>query len=347
MNFGIIGAGRIAEKFSLTFERGLVPGGLVFGVASRDPERAGRFAAAHNIGRSYGAYEDLFADPAIDAVYIATINTEHLRCCEKAIAAGKHVLCEKPLVTNASDARALAAMAEEAGVFLMEAMWTRFLPVILKAEEWVKQGRIGNPRGIKASLCSSRNPDQYRRLFDPLMGGGALLDLGVYCLHLAKHFSGGRKLLGLKASVVRASVSGGLPSAKDDPAAAGDSAGVDLSDYIILDYSGGFTAELSCGITHYAPCDAYIFGDEGYIRVVPWFSSGRKIELFSSPFPAAADNRAPEPADEYGPETPPGFEFEILHMMDRIRAGKIQSDIIPLADTIEVSEIMDRIGGTC
>ncbi|MDR0585531.1 MAG: Gfo/Idh/MocA family oxidoreductase, partial [Treponema sp.] len=187
LNFGIIGAGRIAEKFSLTFEHGLVPGGRVLGVASRDMNRARQFALVHNIGRCYGAYGELFGDPGIDAVYIATVNTEHFRCCEKAIAAGKHVLCEKPLVMNASDARVLAAMAEEAGVFLMEAMWTRLLPAVLTAEEWVKQGRIGNPRGIKASLCSRRNPEQYRRLFDPLMGGGALLDLGVYCLHLAKH----------------------------------------------------------------------------------------------------------------------------------------------------------------
>ncbi|MDR2020061.1 MAG: Gfo/Idh/MocA family oxidoreductase, partial [Treponema sp.] len=266
MNFGIIGAGRIAEKFSLTFEGGLVPGAVVRGVASRDLNRARQFAVAHNIERS-GSYGELFDDPGIDAVYIATINTEHFRCCKEAIAAGKHVLCEKPLVMNVSDARALAAAAEEAGVFLMEAMWTRFLPAILKAEEWLKQGRIGNLRGLKASLCSNRNPDQYKRLFDPLMGGGALLDLGVYCLHLAKHFAGGRKMLDIKASVVSAP------------------GGVDLSDFMLLEYSDGFAADLSCSIVFFAPNDAYILGDEGYIRIAPWFSSGRKAELFTSPFP--------------------------------------------------------------
>jgi predicted dehydrogenase len=328
LNFGIIGAGRIAEKFSLTFERGLVPGGLVLGVASRDLGRARQFALAHNIERSYGSYEELLGDPGIDAVYVAVINTEHFRCCEKAIAAGKHILCEKPLAMNGPDARALAAMAKDAGVFLMEAMWTRFLPAIVKAEEWVRQGRIGRVLGLRASLCSRRDPAQYRRLFDPLMGGGALLDLGVYCLHLAKHFAGGRKLLDVKASLVSAP------------------GGVDLSGFTLLEYSDGFAAEISCSIVFFAPNDAYIFGDEGYIRIVPWFSSGRKIELFTSPFPSSADYRDADPADEYGAETPPGFEFEILHMMDCVRGGKTESPVVPLADTIEVCETMDRIAGT-
>jgi predicted dehydrogenase len=339
LRFGIIGAGRIAEKFSLTFERGLVPGGVVAGVASRDPDRAKRFALAHNIGRSFGSYGELLDDPLVDAVYVATINTEHFHCCEKAIAAGKHVLCEKPLAMNASDARALAALAEDAGVFLMEAMWTRFLPTLAKAEEWIRQGRIGGLRGLRASLCSRRNPDQYGRLFDPLAGGGALLDLGVYCLHLAKHFAGGRKLLDVKASVIRASAPEGVPAAEDGPAA-----GVDLSDHIILEYSGAFTAELSCSIVHYAPSDACIFGGEGYIRITPWFNFGRKVELFTAPFPP--EGRAPEPVDEYGLETPSGFEFEILHMMDCVREKKIRSPLVPPADTIEISGIMDRIRGS-
>jgi predicted dehydrogenase len=328
LKFGIIGAGRIAEKFSLTFERSLVPGGLVLGVASRDPGRARQFSIAHNIERSYGSYGELLDDPGIDAVYVAVINTEHFHCCEKAIAAGKHVLCEKPLAMNATEARTLAAMAEAAGVFLMEAMWTRCLPTLLKAQEWVGRGRVGRPCGLRASLCSGRNPDQYKRLFDPLVGGGALLDLGVYCLHLAKHFTGGRELLDVKASVVSAP------------------GGVDLSVFTLLEYSGGFAAEISCSIAFFAPNDAYIFGDEGYIRIVPWFSSGRRIELFTSPLPSSADYRDAEPADEYGVETSSGFEFEILHLMDCVRRGKTQSDIIPLADTIEVGETMDRIRKT-
>jgi predicted dehydrogenase len=325
LNFGIIGAGRIAEKFSLTFEQGLVPGGRVLGIASRDLNKARQFSVAHNIARSYGSYEELFGDSDIDAVYIATINTEHIYCCKNAIASGKHILCEKPLVIHTSDARALATMAKEAGVFLMEAMWTRCLPAILKAEEWVKQGRIGNPRGLKASLCANRNPDEYKRLFDPQMGGGALLDLGVYCLHLAKHFAGERKLLDTKASVIYAP------------------GGVDLSSFALLEYSGSFIADISCSIVFPASNDAYIFGDEGYIRVVPWFSAGRKIALFTFPFPASADRWDAGPVDEYNRENSSQFEFEILHMMDCIRGGKLQSDIIPLADTIEVSETIEKI----
>ncbi|GHV94352.1 putative oxidoreductase [Spirochaetia bacterium] len=299
-----------------------MPGGLVLGVASRDINRAREFASAWNIERSYGAYEELLRDPGIDAVYIAVTNNEHFRCCEAAIAAGKHILCEKPLVTSAADARTLAARAEAAGVFLMEAVWTRFLPTVLKAEEWVRAGRIGNPCGLRASLCANRSPDEYQRLYDPALGGGALLDLGVYGLHLARHFAMDRKLQNIKASVV--------------PAATG----VDLSTFVLLEYSGGFIAEVSCSIGFFACNDACITGDEGYIRIAPRFSSAPRIELFASP--TATDYRE-EALDEFRLETPSGFEFEILHLTECIRRGKIQSDIVPLADTIEVSEIMEAV----
>lgn len=320
MKFGIIGTGRIAAKFAATFGQGLVSGSLVLGAASRDIRRAREFAAAWSIERSYSAYEELLSDPDLDAVYIAVTNDKHFRCCEAAIAAGKHVLCEKPLVTSAADARTLAAKAEAAGVFLMEAIWTRLLPTVLKAEEWVRVGRIGTPCGIRASLCACRSPGEYRRLYDPALGGGALLDLGVYGLHLARHFAMDRKLQDIKASAVPAST------------------GVDLSTFMLLEYSGGFIAEVSCSIGFFACNDACIFGDEGYIRIAPMFNRAPKIELFSG---AAG---YPEKAlDEFCIETPSGFEFEILHLTECIRQGKKQSDIVPLADTVEVSEIMEAV----
>jgi predicted dehydrogenase len=322
MRFGIIGTGRIAAKFVSTFEQGLVPGGRILGAASRDQCRAKEFAAAWNIERSYGSYEELLDDPAIDAVYIAVTNNEHFRCCEAAIAAGKHILCEKPLVTGADDARTLAAHAAEAGVFLMEALWTRLLPTVLKAEEWVRSGRIGNPRCFRASVCARRDPAEYRRLYDPALGGGALLDLGVYGLHLARHFAFDRKLLDVKAAVV--------------PAATG----VDLSDSVTLEYSGGFIAEVTCSIGFFARNDAYILGDEGYVRIAPWCSTAPEIELFA---PSAAGDQRETLLDTIRLDTPSGFEFEILHVMDCVRQGQRQSPIVSLADTIEISEITEKL----
>lgn len=321
LNFGVIGSGRIAVKFCETFKRGLVSGGRILAAASRDMKRAGEFAAANGIGRAYGSYDDLLLDREIDIVYIALTNEWHFPVCEKAIRAGKHILCEKPMTTNAPDARKLAALAKEKGVFLMEALWTRFLPAIEKAESWVKEGRIGNPRGVKATICARRTPAEYPRLFDPAKGGGALLDLGIYGLHFARHFAGSRALLECKASRVL-----------------GES-GVDITDAVILEYSGGFIAEVSCSIDFFACNEAYISGENGFIRVEPWFSAARGLELFSS---RPGDRTDPLSAEKFSADA--GFEFEIRRVMECIRGGKIESETVPLADTIEALEIIDKIG---
>jgi len=320
-SFGIIGTGRIASKFCRAFNSSVTAGGSVLAVASRSISRARDCAAANGISRAYGSFEELLEDKEIDAVYICTTNDLHFSCCKMAISAGKHILCEKPLTTCAADARALADMAAAKGVFLMEAMWTRFLPAIRKAEEWVKEGRIGELRNVKASLCARRGTADYPRLFDPALGGGALLDLGVYCLHFARLFAGDRTLLKHNAL----SVSG--------------SSGVDLTDLILLEYSGGFTADLSCSIDFSAPCEAFIFGESGYIRILPWFCAAGEIELFA--VPGGKDNFSdPVFAEKFSAAS--GFEFQIAHTMDCIRRGKIQSDLVPLSATIEAMELIDK-----
>jgi predicted dehydrogenase len=322
-NFGILGTGRIAAKFCSTFKQGLISNGCILAAASKDLNRAKEFAAANEINRFYGSYKELLEDKEINIVYIALTNEMHFPCCKMAIQSGKHIICEKPMTTNAADARTLAALAKDTGVFLMEAMWTRFLPAIQKAEEWVLNGRIGELCGIKASLCASRNAAEYPRLFDPAKGGGALLDLGIYGLHLARHFAGNRSLLECKSVSVP------------------DPCGVDISNYTLLEYAGGFIADISCSIGFSAPNDAYILGKTGYIRIAHWFSAARDIELFTLPFAGPGNNAEFYPTDKFS--ATPGFEFEILHAMECIRQGKIQSDIVPLADTIEAMEIIDKI----
>ena len=322
-NFGIIGTSRIAAKFCVTFRDGFVPGGRVLAVASGDINRAKDFAAANGISRAYGSYELLLEDWEIDIVYVAVTNELHFPCCEAAIRSGKHVLCEKPMTTNAADARLLAALANGMDVFLMEALWTRFLPAIGKAKDWVQAGRIGKLCGIKASLCAHRDRAEYPRLFDPAKGGGALLDLGVYGLHLARHFAGSRELLKCKALRIPGTC------------------GVDIADYMLLEYADGFVADICCSIDFFTPNEAYIFGKTGYIRIAPWFNAARSIELFVTPVPGQGSLAELSLAEEFSAES--GFEFEIMHIMECIRNGKTESDIVPLADTIEAIEIMDRI----
>ena len=323
IKFGIIGTGRISAKLCRAFNEGLVPDGSVAAVASRDINRARKCAAANGIGRAYGSYEEMLEDRDIDIVYIAVTNEMHLSCCEMAIRAGKHVLCEKPMSVCAADARKLAALAKEAGVFLMEAMWTCFLPAVRKAQTWISEGRIGELRGMRASLCGGRKPAEYPRLFDPARGGGAALDLGIYCLHLAGLFAGDRDLLDCTSMVIP-----------------GD-CGVDITDHILLEYSGGFTADLSCSIGFFAVNEAYLFGEAGCVRIAPWFNAAESSGLFTLIGADGSTLRDPLPAENFSGAS--GFEFEINHALECIRGGKTQSDVVPLSKTIQALEIIDRV----
>ena len=323
IKFGIIGTGRIIAKFCRAFNQGLVSGGSVLAVASRDINRAKESAAANGISRAYGSYEELLEDRDIDIVYIAVTNEMHFSCCEMAIRAGKHIICEKPLTTCAADARKLAALAKDAGVFLMEAMWTCFLPAVRKAQEWIKEGRIGEPCSMRASLCAHREPAEYPRLYDPDKGAGTALDLGIYCLQLAGFFAGDRSLLDCKSIVIPGEC------------------GVDITDFILLEYTGGFTADLSCSINFFAVNEAYIFGETGCIRIAPWFNAAESSELFTLIGADGAVLREPLPAEKFNAAS--GFEFEIIHALECVRGGKLQSDVVPLSKTIEAMEIIDRV----
>jgi predicted dehydrogenase len=200
-------------------------------------------------------------------------------------------------------------------------MWSRLRPAFKKAHEWAwKEGRIGNLCGSKASLCARRGAEEYPRLFDPARGGGALLDLGIYCLHFARLFAGNRNLLNCKSISIPGKC------------------GVDLSDFILLEYSGGFTADLSCSIDFSVPNDAYVFGEAGYIRIAPWFNTAGTIELYTT---ESGNSEDPVFSERFNGAS--GFEFQINHFLDCIREGKKESDMVPLADTIEAMELIDKI----
>lgn len=323
--YGILGAGRIAARFSACFEKGLVPGARLCAVASSDPQRAARFAAEHGIARSYGSHDALLADPEIEIVYIATINSMHYDCCARAIRAGKHVLCEKPLVLTAAEARSLAQLAAEHHVFLMEAMWTRFLPAVQTARRWLEEGRIGRLRCISASLCASRDPAEYPRLFDPALGGGAFYDLGVYAFSCAQFFAGGRKLTGMVPLCV--------PSGT----------GVDGSTFLTLSYEDGLTAQLKCSIQFAADNSLLLCGEQGMIRLAPWFNWAQRAELYRIPLPGPQGWQGAQPEEVFLHETSCGFEFEAEHAATCVRAGLMESDVMPLADSIACAELFDQL----
>lgn len=325
-SYGILGAGRIAQKFADTFRSGLVSNAVLYAVASTDGKRAAEFASAHGIPKSYESYAALLGDPGIDIVYVAVTNNAHFQCCMDAIAAGKHVLCEKPLALTEREAAELIRAAKAKGVFLMEAMWSRFLPAIQKAAQWAADGRIGKLCCISASFCAARDPAEYKRLYDPELGGGAFYDLGVYAFSLVQYLSKGRTLLRAVPICIPADT------------------GVDASAFVHLQYDDGLVGEIKCSMQFYARNEAWIYGDKGYIRIAPTFHCAQKAELFTGPLPGPRDYEA-EPAETFLHPVKSGFEFEIEHAAACVLEGKTESPVMPLADTLETARLFDLVRG--
>ncbi len=184
IRWGIAGLGNIAGKFAE--DLGLVKGGELYAVASRSSERAQAFAKTHQAPKSYGSYEEMFADSDVDAVYIATPHTSHAALAISAMEHGKHVLCEKPAGLNSTQVASMVKTARNQGVFLMEALWSRFNPTIRRVKEMVSSGEIGEIRYLHADFAFyALDRSEEGRLLNPEMAGGSLLDIGIYPVFIA------------------------------------------------------------------------------------------------------------------------------------------------------------------
>ncbi|MEL6690904.1 MAG: Gfo/Idh/MocA family oxidoreductase, partial [Pseudomonadota bacterium] len=182
-NWGIVGTGNIACSMAAALPH--VPGARRLAVGSRAMEPARAFAGDWGFERAYNSYDALMQDADIDIIYIATPNAMHKDTILAALAAGKHVLCEKPMTLSAEDSATCFDVAEENGLVLMEALWSAFIPAMQRARELVRSGAIGTPRHLIANFVSLRDPAQHPILFDPALGGGARNDLGIYPLAAA------------------------------------------------------------------------------------------------------------------------------------------------------------------
>lgn len=251
VQWGILGTGDIARQMAEDLRH--VPDAALRAVASRTPESAARFAHTHDIPVSYGDYRSLVQDPLIDVVYIAT---PHVRHCADALLCfehGKAVLGEKPLALNRREVDRMIASAKEHDCFLMEAMWTAFFPAIQALRNDIKSGRIGTPQLLQADFSYRAQAAPESRLFNLVLGGGALLDIGIYTVALADM------------------VFGEAPGSIATSWTAGPT-GVDVSAAIILDYPGGGRAVLSTSLAYDAPQEATIVGDAGVLRIPHRFS---------------------------------------------------------------------------
>ncbi len=310
LRWGILATGAIAALIAEDLDH--VSGARKVAVASRDLERAKGFADRFGVERPYGSHQELLADPEVDAVYIATPHAHHHQVTSAAVAAGKHVLVEKAFTCSLAAAEDLVSRIRGAGVFGMEAMWTRFQPGLARAHELVADGAIGEVRAVQADLGFPTAAAASHRLLDPAQGGGALLDLGVYPVSFAQWFLG-------RAETVRAVGRFG-PS------------GVDVEAGLLLSYPGDRHAVISCGLTSASPGQAAIVGTAGRIVVPPRFHHPSQVRL------ERVDH---EPEIIENPLIGRGYSHELMHMAECVAHGRTESPVMPLNDTLAVMRVLD------
>jgi predicted dehydrogenase len=312
IRWGILGTGRIAGLFA----QGLaaVPDATLLAVGSRMQEAAEAFGARFEVPRRHGTYEALASDPEVDVIYVATPHPMHHDNTLLCLRAGKAVLCEKPFALNAAQARAMVAEARSRKLFLMEAMWSRFYPAFDRLRELLAAGAIGEVRLLTADLGFRSNVNPQGRLFNLALGGGALLDVGVYPVSLASH------ILGTPSGVVSRAHLG--------------ETGVDEQAAIILSYPQGQLALLHTAIRTTTPHEATIMGTEGMIRLgLDW----HKPDRLTISRPGQDDQVIACPI------TGNAYNYEAAAVGSYLRAGQTESPIMPLDESISIMETLDTI----
>ncbi len=315
VRWGILGAGRIARKLASDLK--YVEGARLYAVGARTEESAHAFATEFPGVKSYNSYEALLADPAVDVIYVATphgLHFEHVMLCLKH---KKAVLCEKAFAINQAQAKLMIAEARRQQVFLMEALWTKFNPHYLKVKELVDSGSIGNIRSILVNFGFRPGHPAPQRLLDPALGGGTLLDIGIYNLFIALAFLG-------RPDVVEASAS----LTKDN---------IDTQCSILLKYPGGTMAQLFSSFESDLATEADIAGDKGRIRLGNrFYAPDTTIEVFDG----KPDSRQEVP---FHKEPGYGYQYQARHVQDCLEKGLTESPVMSFADTLLLMETMDRV----
>lgn len=288
---------------------------MVQAVGSRSSGKAEAFAKTHGIAKAYGSYQDLVGDSEVDVVYVASPHPSHHDHACLALEAGKHVLVEKPFAMDAGQARNMVALARSKKLFLMEAMWTRFLPHIDRVREIIKSGVLGELVNIQADHGQwfPKNPEH--RLFAPVLGGGALLDLGIYPLSFANMVMGKPHKI----------------TAISNPAFTG----VDAQTSIILQYQGGAHALLSTTLQAVCPNRAVVAGTEARIEIKGTFYAPSTFKVIHR------DGRILETWDKAYQGH--GLREQAQELKLCLEAGKLESPLLPLDETVSIMETMDEV----
>ena len=312
IRWGILGTGKIARTFAQALRE--LPDAQLVAVASRSGATASQFGSEFHIEHCHASYQALADDPDVDVIYIATPHTLHAENAAMCLQAGKHVLCEKAFTMNRREAQEVIDLAREKKLFLMEAMWTRFLPAIAEAKRIIASGEIGTVRHIQSDLGFVANVGPQHRVLNPDLGGGALLDIGIYPLSMATCFLG-------PVDVVQATGELGAT-------------GIDLQTAFSLQHKDGGISSCSCSLIAATPNQMVIAGNLGHILLHPRFHQVKTLTVTL----ATGATRTVQ-----CPQIGNGYAHQAIEVMRCVRAGLLESPVMPLDETLALMKVLDTI----
>jgi predicted dehydrogenase len=311
-NWGILAPGGIARKFASDLK--LLPNARLYAVGSRNIDRAKEFAHKFGFENAYGSYEELVRDPHVDIVYIASPHVGHYAFSILCLNNGKAVLCEKPVAMNASQYNIMIATAKKKNLFFMEALWTRFIPSFIKFSQLISEGVVGSIKLIESDFCFKAPYNADGRLFNPGLGGGALLDIGIYPVFMALEVAG-------------------LPINTKSIAIKGKT-GVDEQCAITFTHSNDILSVLFCSIINSGRTETLVYGDKGYIRLNTMWHIPTTIDLFPD---------GEEPVHYNFKESGFGYQYEARHVMECLDAKRIESNIFSWKKSLNLINTLDSI----
>ena len=311
MKFGILAAGKIAEKMAEAVSA--LPEIEKYAAASRDLRRAEAFAEKWGFEKAYGSYEEMLEDEGLELVYVASPHSFHYEHAKMCLEHGKHVLVEKPFTVNAGQAEELLRLAEEKGLLITEAIWTRYMPGRFMLDELLERGVIGEVRSLTANLGYVLTGVE--RLESPALAGGALLDLGIYPIHFA--------LMAIHEEVKEV-----------HSAAVLSPGGVDLQNSITLTFTSGKMAVLHSSMQAQTDRRGVIYGSRGYIEVIN-INNCEEIRVFDQFYHMTDCIPVPEQIN--------GYEYEVLSCIKAIEAGRTECPEIPHSETLRVLRLTDAL----
>jgi len=313
IRWGILGTGAIAHKFADALKA--VPDAELSAIGSRAQRTADVFGDEFDVPRRHESYQSLAEDPEVDAIYVSSPHPMHCENTLLCLNADKPVLCEKPFALNAREAESMVLCARQRGLFLMEAMWTRFLPAIAQVRQWLADGAIGEVRNMTADFGFRAGFNPEGRLLNPVLGGGALLDIGVYIVSLAS------MVYGEQPERIAALADIGTT-------------GVDEQTTMAFRYDSGAMAALSCAVRTDTPRAVSILGTRGNIRIPAPFYDAYAVTL-------NVDGEEPVTVEPARVEN--GFKYEIEEAGRCLREGRLESAILPLDETLAILGTLDAV----